>query len=181
MADRLRSLRQHGMPADAWARFSSPQRILSCEFTSLGYKMNYTDLQASIGRVQLRRQAEFEAHRLEIAEKYYHGLVENSIPVTFQSQILHPYHARHLFVIQLPLEQMRFTRDELVLSLRAQNIGASIHYPPLHKMPLYTPYTSGFLQVTEKVCERILTLPISASMQQEDTFQVIAALRPFFP
>ena len=84
-------------------------------------------------------------------------------------------------MIQLPLEQMRFTRDELVLSLRAQNIGASIHYPPLHKMPLYAPYTSGFLPVTEKVCERILTLPISASMQQEDAFQVIAALRPFFP
>jgi perosamine synthetase len=180
LADQLRSLRQHGMPADAWARFSSPQKILSCEFTYLGYKMNYTDLQACIGRVQLRRQTEFGAHRLQIAQRYYNGLREHNLSVTFQAHILHPYHARHLLVIQLPLEQMPFSRDECVLRLRAQNIGASIHYPPLHRMQLYAPFTSGSLPITERVCERILTLPISGSMEQDDASQVIEALTPLF-
>ncbi len=181
VADRLRSLRQHGMPTGAWARYSNPRKFLSLEFISLGYKMNYTDLQASIGRIQLRRQAEFGAQRLEVAKIYYHGLTENDCAVIFQSQILHAHHARHLLVIQLPLEQMRLTRDELVLGLRAQNIGVSIHYPPLHKMPLYAPYTPGSFPVTERVFERIITLPISASMNQDDALQVIAALRTFFP
>jgi UDP-4-amino-4-deoxy-L-arabinose-oxoglutarate aminotransferase len=177
LADQLRSLRQHGMPADAWARFSSPQKILSCEFTYLGYKMNYTDLQASIGRVQLRRQTEFGARRLEIAKRYYNGFMENNISIEFQSHILHPYHARHLFVVQLPLDQMHLSRDECVLSLRAQNIGASIHYPPLHKMPLYASLNSGSLPITEHVCKRILTLPISASMKDDDASQVITTLK----
>lgn len=173
LAQRLRSLRQHGMPADAWARYSNPLKIFGCEFTYLGYKMNFTDLQASIGRVQLRRQEEFAARRAEIAQVYCQGLKENHPSVTFQAQIVHPYHARHLFVIQLPLERMPFPRNELVLELRSLNVGASVHYPPLHKMHLYARYNPGPLPVTERICERILTLPISASMTPDEASQVI--------
>jgi dTDP-4-amino-4,6-dideoxygalactose transaminase len=177
VAERLRSLRQHGMPADAWKRFSHPKSLIQSQLTELGYKMNYTDLQASIGRVQLKRQPEFHAVRLAIAQYYDEHLRDLTPPLRFQQNILHNYHARHLFIIQLPLDKMSKTRDDILVELRARNVGAGIHYPPLHSMPLYADKTRRALSVTEDLCRRIISLPISASMNLDDAQYVAVQLR----
>jgi dTDP-4-amino-4,6-dideoxygalactose transaminase len=169
IANRLRSLRQHGMPVDAWKRFSDPRCVPPTCHLELGYKMNYTDLQASLGRVQLRRQPEFHGRRREIAEHYHMRLSKSECKVRFQSDILHPYHCRHLFVIRLPIDEFSFDRDQLLQELRNRNIGASIHYPPLHWMPLFWNGSSRpELPRTEQLYREILTLPISASITLEE-------------
>lgn len=131
--------------------------------------MNYTDLQASIGRVQLRRQPEFAAHRRTLAARYMAKLAAAPLPIAFQAGVEDPGHALHLLVAKLPIEQMRKTRDEIVLELRERNIGASIHYPPLHTMPFYLSLGNATsLPVTEHLASQIMTLPISASMSLDD-------------
>lgn len=180
LAERLCSLRQHGLTADAWKRFSHPQCALVPGVIELGYKMNYTDLQACIGRIQLRRQAEFYAVRLNIAKRYYDGLREISPSIKFQRNILSPTHARHLFQILLPLEGMKITRNELLLELRNRNVGAAIHYSPLHLMPLYAREGQIRLPNTETICGRIMTLPISASMSMEDAEYVLEQFKELF-
>jgi dTDP-4-amino-4,6-dideoxygalactose transaminase len=177
MAERLRSLRQHGLPSNAWNRFSHPRSLLAGDLVELGYKMNYTDLQACIGRVQLARQREFSDSRLAIARRY-HNRLGGLIPgVGFQADSLHPGHARHLFVILLPIENLSCTRDEFILELRRRNVGASIHYAPLHHMPLYSRRAPPRLPNTEWLSRRILTLPISASMSLRDADCVIEEVR----
>lgn len=173
LAGRLCSLRQHGLSADAWKRFSHPQCALIPGLIELGYKMNYTDLQACIGRVQLKRQEEFYGIRLTIAKKYCDGLGDLYPSIKFQRNILNPDHARHLFQILLPLEEIKSSRDELLLQLRSRNVGAAIHYAPLHLMPLYAQEEQIRLPNTETICERIMTLPISASMSMEDAEYVL--------
>jgi dTDP-4-amino-4,6-dideoxygalactose transaminase len=139
--------------------------------------MNYTDLQASIGRVQLQRQQEFYSIRLEVAKQYYKSLQNFPLEIKCQSNIIHPNHSRHLFMIQLPIKGISITRDELLLELRKQNIGASIHYPPLHLMPFYVRNGQMTLPHTDSICDRIMTLPISASMTLEDAEYVIFHLK----
>ncbi|MEJ7607908.1 MAG: DegT/DnrJ/EryC1/StrS family aminotransferase [Bryobacteraceae bacterium] len=63
---------------------------------------------------------------------------------------------------------MRLTRDGLLLKMREANIGVSVHYHPLHKMPLYEAIDPVVLPVTEALTPLILTLPISASMTVDD-------------
>ncbi len=172
IAERLRSLRQHGLPANAWMRFTHPQEMPKHEILELGYKMNYTDLQAALGRVQLSRQDLFQKRRLAIAKSYSQGLATAN--VRFQAQCLDAIHARHLFIIQLPIESIGCTRDQFVLALRQRNIGASIHYAPLHQMEFYRPYFRDSLPATEEVANRILTLPISASMTVSEAGEVTA-------
>jgi len=176
LAERLRSLRLHALPADAWKRFSNPKSIVARGLEELGYKMNYTDLQACIGRVQLRRQMEFHQTRMAVANRYHKRLNELAPGIGFQHGLIHPYHARHLFQIMLPLEETRISRDALMLELRNRNIGASLHYLPLHTMPLYSAHGNASLPNTEKVCERVLTLPISGSMSLDDADYVILHL-----
>lgn len=175
-AKHFRQLRLHALNLDAWKRFTSSKSLLvSNPLEELGYKMNYTDMQASIGRVQLRRLGEFGAIRKAIAAKYVERLPSVLPGVGFQASCVSNYHSRHLFLIRLPLDRMPFEREGFVERLRDRNIGASIHYTPLHWMPLYE--AKGDLPVTEAVFKEIVTLPISASMNVGDAEVVVDAIK----
>lgn len=172
----IKSLRQHALPLDAWKRFTHANSLLlSNQITELGYKMNYTDLNAAIGRVQLKRFSHFKERRKQIADIYVQGLEEVTAKIKFQTDCIGLNHARHLFVVQLLTDNLNKSRDEVILALREMNVGASIHYAPLHTMPLYNQdiNNSPVLPVTEKVAGTILTLPISASMTDEDAEYVV--------
>ena len=179
-AEKLQSLRQHALPIDAWKRFTHPQSmLLSNQLNELGYKMNYSDLQASIGRVQLARIESMQQVRRKIANIYFDGL--QGVGIGFQQSCTDASHAKHLFVIRLPLADMRYSRDEIILLLRAKNIGASIHYAPLHLMPLYHQGQNPvYLPVTEAVTRSLVTLPISASMTEQEACYVVDAVKELF-
>lgn len=172
LAERARSLRQHGLSADAWKRFSLPrQGFLYNPVHELGFKANYIDLLAALGRVQLRRQREFAKRRLAIAKIYVRALAQAAPAVEPLEGQLEAAHARHLFVLKTPPGA---DRDAIVLELRRRNIGASIHYGPLHQMPFYKKHDDVSLPRTEEAGRRILTLPISASMTLADASYVAA-------
>ena len=176
IADHIRSLRQHALPIDAWKRFTHAQSVLlSQQLTELGYKANYTDLQAALGRVQLRRQPEMVALRLKLANHYFATLAELERQIDPQSGLASHAHARHLFPVRIR-PTSRITRDQLLLELRRRNIGATIHYGLLHRMPLYSASAPSPLPVSEALGRAILTLPISASMTEEDVDYVCAHL-----
>lgn len=175
VAGRLASLRQHGLNNDAWSRYSRPAaNVAIADLTELGYKLNYTDLQACIGRVQLRRQPEFAAHRRAVAALYMDELRRHAPDVRWQSGLDDDRHARHLFVVELPLERMRRDRDGVVNELRGRGLGLSIHYPPLHRMPLYAP--AAALPVTEALAPRIVTLPIGNAITLDEARVCVRAL-----
>jgi dTDP-4-amino-4,6-dideoxygalactose transaminase len=163
--DRIAWLKQGGLRADAYDRLRhrEPMEALVVE---PGYKMNYSDLCASIGRVQLRRQPDFAARRREIAERYAARLGTLTPSVTFQAGVLEQGHARHLLVVRLPDGPDGPGRDEVLGRLRARRVGAAVHYPPLHRQPAYG--RSKPLAVTDDVCDRLLTLPISPAMSLDE-------------
>lgn len=170
LANRLRLLRQHALPLDAWKRFSNPRSILmSHQLTELGFKMNYTDLQAAIGRVQLRRQPEFAERRRAVAEIYARRLAELPFPVRVQAGCIEPAHARHLFVAMFPWPRLPLRRRQFILAMRARNFGVTIHYAPLHKMPLYLQgRLPKRLPVAEAVAASTVTLPIGPRVRTPD-------------
>lgn len=173
MSRHLRSLRQHALPINAWKRYSHPKSLLlSNRLTELGYKMSLNDIQSAIGRVQLRRQPGFRSRRRAIAALYWNRLHSADRGIRFQSGFTSDDHARHLAIIQLPPQGNAGYRDRLLLKLRDRNIGATVHYAPLHRMPLYGEQKRR-LPVTEDLFRRIITLPISSSMEIEDAAYVV--------
>jgi dTDP-4-amino-4,6-dideoxygalactose transaminase len=176
LAERLRSLRLNAMPSHAWQRFTNPRVTLNHGIEELGYKMNFTDLQAAIARVQLERQPEMARIRKEIAQAYCDLLHRVRPDINWQDGILDDSHARHLFVIRVDSGAGGPSRDEVLFALRERMVGASIHYPPLHAMPLYRKLRAASLPVTERVCKEILTLPMSATMTSDDVEYVVAQL-----
>lgn len=175
-AERLRSLRMSGLESSAWARYGKSANAMAGLLAQLGYKMNYTDLQAAIGRVQLRRLPEMDERRRLIAHRYRQCFAELGIPVRFQSEILEQRHARHLLVGDFSSLCDGRSRNELLINLRRVNIGAAVHYHPLHTQPLYNPSAQPALPVTELLADTILTLPISARMMETDVDDVVQAI-----
>jgi dTDP-4-amino-4,6-dideoxygalactose transaminase len=172
-AEHLRSLRMSGMDSNAWSRYTKPTTTFVSGVKELGYKMNFSDLQASIGRVQLRRFDEMAAVRYKVVARYRERLDDMGFRVSFQSKVFESCHARHLLVGCFNPALTGITRDELLVALRSQNIGASIHYRPLHMQPLYCTGTPETLPVTDKLAEQIMTLPISARMTLDDVDYVV--------
>jgi dTDP-4-amino-4,6-dideoxygalactose transaminase len=179
-AERLRSLRMDGMASNAWSRYIKPSTAFVSGLSELGYKMNFTDLHAAIGRVQLMRFDTMAAHRLRLATHYRDRFKTLGDTIKFQQGAFSETHARHLLVGLFDSAITGMSRDRLLLALRERNIGASIHYAPLHEMPLYAPYYAGRLPATEKLAEQIMTLPISAKMMLDDVDYVMGHLEELF-
>ncbi|MFT3735719.1 MAG: DegT/DnrJ/EryC1/StrS family aminotransferase [Rhodocyclaceae bacterium] len=172
-AERLRSLRMSGLASNAWSRYIKPSTVPAAGIAELGYKMNFTDLQAAIGRVQLRRLDDMAVQRKRVAA-HYKARLPDDLP--FQDEVFEERHARHLLVARFEPSKTGMSRNEILLALRARNVGASIHYAPLHRQPLYLDSNCGALPVTEHVAEEIMTLPISARMTIADADYVIEQL-----
>lgn len=167
-AEHLRSLRMSGMASNAWSRYTKPSTAFVGGLSELGYKMNFTDLQAAIGRVQLSRLDGMSKHRHHLARRFQERFQTLDCAIKFQLGAFSETHARHLLVALFDPEVIGMSRDALLLKLRERNIGASIHYSPLHTMPFYAPHHPGVLPVTERVAKQIMTLPISAKMTLQD-------------
>ena len=178
-AARLRRLRMSGMAAaipNGGSQGSAPFRD---GLDELGYKMNFTDLQAAIGRAQLARFDIMAAKRRAIARRFKERFEAMGDPIQFQSGVFSGTHARHLLVGLFNPAITGLSRDDLLLELRQRNIGASLHYRPLHLMPLYAPYRCA-LPVTEALVEQIMTLPISSKMDTDDVDHAMKHMAEIF-
>lgn len=175
-AERLRRLRMSGLESTAWSRFIKPATAFVAGVAELGYKMNFTDLQAAIGRVQLQRLDGMAIARRTIADYYRKAMEEAGLDIPFQSQVFDDRHARHLLVGCFDPSKTGLLRDDLLVALRDWNIGASIHYRPLHGQPLYCKNGVVSLPVTERLAEQIMTLPINARMTRDDVEYVVQYL-----
>ncbi|MBI4870543.1 MAG: DegT/DnrJ/EryC1/StrS family aminotransferase, partial [Candidatus Riflebacteria bacterium] len=181
LAARARSLRQHGLGQDAWARFRTKELIMA-QVLEPGFKYNFTDLQAVIGLAQLRKLERMQAIRDELAAEYDRGL-EGLDGLQLQYRPvgdLSLRHALHLYAVLLDPDRFQVGRNSVVGALRAENIGVGIHYEPLVQHPYYRKkygFRGGEFPVAERVGRGIMSLPISPTMTVEDARTVVKAVR----
>ncbi|MDG2013263.1 MAG: DegT/DnrJ/EryC1/StrS family aminotransferase [Pirellulaceae bacterium] len=141
----------------------------------LGVNSRIDELQAAFLRIKLRHLDAWNDRRTKLADLYRNTLKEPSelvlpkVPAFAKS-------AWHLFVVQHP------DRVGLQRHLRDSDIGTLIHYP-------VPPYLNGAYQHlnihagafphTEKLANRILSLPISPHHNEEEINTVCEAIKRF--
>ena len=72
------------------------------------------------------------------------------------------------------------SRQEIFEALRAENIGANVHYIPVHLHPYYREHLGtgeGLCPVAEAAYQQIITLPLFPQMNEADVQDVVAAIR----
>jgi len=177
LAQRLRLLSLHGMSRDAWKRYTEAGSWYY-EVIEPGYKYNMTDVQAALGIHQLRRLDGFIRRRQEIAARYDGALSE--IPeVLLPPRLSGGNHTFHVYPIRLQVELLDLNRAEFIDELRARNIGASVHFIPLHRHPYYRDrygYRPGQFPIAEESYRGLLSLPLYPKMTDQDVKDVIEAV-----
>lgn len=162
IAERARMLRDHG-------------RKGKYEHELVGYNLRFNEIQAAVGRLQLRRLDQFNEARRRIARWYEEGLAGLPILLPKRADWAEPVY--HLFVVQVP------DREKLSAHLKERGIQTGVHYPiPNHKAPAVekTLGPQARLEKTEAAVRRILSLPIYPELGKEEVDTVCAAIRDFF-
>ena len=73
-------------------------------------------------------------------------------------------------------------RDALAAHLRDQGVPTAVYYPvPMHLQPAYArfPQGAGGLPVTERIRERVLSLPMHADLDEATQDRIVAAVASF--
>jgi len=161
LAKKLRMLRDHGRSSKYVHEF-------------VGYNFRFNEVQAAIGRVELRNIDKLNDHRREIAARYNERLggVVRTPPERPWAK-----HVYHMYVIETP------RRDELAQFLKENGIGTGIHYPVAnHQQPAMRKMFSDLprLPRTEEAVAQILSLPIYGDLPLEDVDLVCDAILEFF-
>ncbi len=177
LAERIELLSLHGMNRDAWKRYSDTGSWYY-EVTAPGHKYNLSDVLAAIGVGQLERFEAFQQRRREIVARYEAGLA--GVPEIRRPSVREgATHAWHLYPIALELERLTCDRARFIRELRAENIGTSVHFIPIHLHPHFVrtlAYPAGTFPVADDAYQRAITLPLFPRMSDRDVDDVIEAV-----
>ena len=176
LAERIRRTRLHGMSADAWHR-NLPGGSWQYTVEEGGLKANMTDVQAAVGRAQLRYFDDWQRRRHALAERYTEALA--AVPGLEPMRSDTPgRHARHLYVVRV-LDEYGTTRDELIARLAEHGIGTSVHFLPLHRLPYFRDRTvipPGGLPGADELFPQLLSLPLYPDLTEAAVDRVCEAL-----
>jgi perosamine synthetase len=177
LAETLRRFRNHGISSEARQRQEAGQWFY--EMVLLGFNYRLTDIACALGLSQMKRLDGNLSRRREIAAEYAQAF--RDLPVVIPPVREDVIPAWHLYPIRLNLELLSVGRAEIFRALRAENIGVSVHYIPVHRHPYYRkrfPAMSGkgICPIAENAYERMISLPMFHSMTAKDVDDVIRAL-----
>jgi Predicted pyridoxal phosphate-dependent enzyme apparently involved in regulation of cell wall biogenesis len=175
LAQRIRSLKFHGLGVDAYDR-QTHGRAPQAEVISPGYKYNLADINATLALVQLGKLSEANARRREIAERYLTELADTPFePLRIPAW---PHvHAWHLFIIRVDESRCGISRDALMDALKAKGIGTGLHFRAAHTQKYYRErFPDVSLPNSEWNSARICSLPLFPDMTHDDATRVITAL-----
>jgi dTDP-4-amino-4,6-dideoxygalactose transaminase len=161
IAGAARSLRHHGSQAED-----------SNHHERAGHTARLDNLQAALLSLRLAHLDEQNEQRRAAARVYVELLAEEPVvlPAADRTGERQVY---HLFVIEVP------ERNRVLAELRAQGIGAAVHYPtPIHLQPAWRwlGYARGDFPVAERLAEQCLSLPIFPGITEEEQVSVANAL-----
>jgi len=160
IANKIYKLRDHG-------RISKYNSII------IGYGERLDSLQAAILDVKLKHLEEWTKARRRNA-KIYNKLLENikSIELPFEKN--NCKHVYYLYVIKVNY------RERLIRKLEEKEISTGIHYPiPLHLQQSlkFLGYRRGDFPVTEKVADKILSLPMYPELTEEQIRYIVRCVK----
>ena len=177
LLDEARVWSLHGMSRDAFKRYTS-EGSWRYDVVLPGFKYNMPDVQAAIGIHQLEHLDEMQKRRRAIVAQYDEAIGQLE---ELETPVARPEveSAWHIYLLRLRPERLRIGRDQFIEELRRRNIGASVHFIPIHQHTYYREHHQlrpEQFPVAQREFERILSLPLSPAHSDQDVADVIEAV-----
>jgi len=142
----------------------------------LGYNWRMSEPHAIIGLRHLSRLDEMVRDRRKIARIYDRELAlsRKLRPLTVADGCESNYY-KYIAVLNESRD-----RSLLKKTLRDQyrvSLSGEVYEAPLHKQPVFEPFATSSLPVSEDLCARHICLPVYSGMMEESALQVVEALK----
>lgn len=178
LLDRLRRVRSHGIVRDA-SRFQGAEEADDrgdwyYEIQDLGMNYRISDIHCALGLSQLSKLDTFTERRRHLAALYTEALGSLEL-LTAPKVAKDSLSAWHLYVIQLNLPALSWSRRRVFDELKARGLGVQVHYQPLHLHPYYSKRYGlgrGDFPVAEAYYDAAITLPLFPAMTDRDVEDV---------
>ncbi len=140
----------------------------------IGSNWRLTELQAIVGRVQLKRLADFIRRRRELAALYDREL--EGIRALRPLKV--PHRAQHNFYKYVCFLEERTPADVArALKTRGVALGGNVYDLPLHEQPVFASFRSRPLPVAERLCRSHIALPLYPTMTDSEALFVASQVR----
>jgi UDP-4-amino-4,6-dideoxy-N-acetyl-beta-L-altrosamine transaminase len=171
LAERLRTLRSHGMVRPAGAE---PWWY---EMPEIGFNYRLPDILCALGLSQLAKLDRFAARRRALTAACGELLKPLAPVVTQAASPAWSDPVLHLLAVLIDFEAVGLTRRQVVDALRERGVGTQVHYIPVHQQPYYRDRYGGLdLPGAQAWYERCLSLPLYPGMADADVAHVAGAL-----
>jgi dTDP-4-amino-4,6-dideoxygalactose transaminase len=171
----FRLLRQHAMSVSDRLRHAAKSVVFE-EYPVVGFNYRLTDIQAAVGRIQLRRLPELLAQRAAVARHYRQALrTVAGLDVPWIPEYARPNYQSYAVRVNgaYPL-----SRDALMQSLLDRGIQTRRGVMNAHQEAAYRDLPPQHLPHSEAARDNVLLLPIFAGLSAADVERVIEAMRP---
>lgn len=177
LAQRVRSLRSHGITRDEAEFEFTSHGPWYYEQQALGLNARMTELQAALGLSQLGRLADMHARREALAERY--DTLLDRLPLVLPPRAADRRSAWHLYAVEIDESRTPVRRDAVFAALREAGIGANVHYIPIHTQPHYQRrgFSRGDFPAAERYYARTLSLPLFPALTHAQQDRVVEVLR----
>jgi perosamine synthetase len=170
----FRLLRQHGMSVPDAVRHSSNQVIFE-EYPVAGYNYRMTDIQAAIGREQLKRLPAIVARRRELAARYATGLGSvDELVVPREPCWARSNWQSYAVRIGAWIDQRRFMQRMLDAGIATRRGVMNAHRERAY--PAGTWRAAGSLTQSEEAQDTTVILPLFHQLTEEDQDRVVDAI-----
>jgi dTDP-4-amino-4,6-dideoxygalactose transaminase len=171
LAARMRLLRSHGMTTLTWDRHRG--HASSYDVVARGFNYRIDEPRAALARRRLARLDAENERRAQLDARYRDALADVMGLVAALPPAPGARSAHHLFAVVLDegADGAAFRA-----ALAARGIQTSLHYPPVHRFAAFAGQATA-LPVTEAYGARAVTLPLFATMTDEQHNMVVDAVR----
>ncbi|MDB3892235.1 UDP-4-amino-4,6-dideoxy-N-acetyl-beta-L-altrosamine transaminase [Alphaproteobacteria bacterium] len=147
------------------------------EMATLGYHYRFTDIQASLANSQLNKLDAFVARRRELAHRYEKEL-KNFQHIRRAQKVNIDHSANHLFSVAINFDTIGKTRNQVMKSLRKDNIVTQVHYIPLVNQPFYQAkgHSPSDYPNSQDYFSQVFSLPLYYGLSDADFNFVIEKL-----
>jgi perosamine synthetase len=146
--------------------------------TMLGFNYRMTDVEAAIGRQQLKRLDAMLAIRRRNAALLNQGFA--ALPGIRPQQVTpQAESAWHQYCVIVEPEAFGCDRDALAQCLKGKGIATGVHYPRgLHQQPIFAElYGQSRLAHTEYLAGHILALPVHHGLSEAEVHTIVESVR----
>lgn len=170
-AKKARLLRSHGMTTMSYQRAGG--HATTYDIVELGYNYRLDDIRASIAIEQMKKLPGDLQKRIAVRNRYLEKLANvKGVVVPFADCT--EFVSNYIMPVVLT-NSTKERRDAIRDKIHECGVQTSVHYPAIHRFSIYKNFKAE-LPVTEYVTDNEITLPMYASLTNDDVDFIVETL-----